>query len=76
MVRLLMEDAEWTFFEPFIVAIGGRGGRPAADIALCLMRCFGLPVLVRRGEIYRKSLANGPVFTANSAVGRFPACGK
>lgn len=31
MARLLMEDAEWAFFEPFIVAIRGRGGRPAAD---------------------------------------------
>lgn len=31
MARLLMEDAEWAFFEPFIVAIRGRGGRPATD---------------------------------------------
>ncbi len=31
MTRLLMEDAEWAFFEPFIVAIRGRGGRPARD---------------------------------------------
>lgn len=26
-----MEDAEWAFFEPFLVAIRGRGGRPASD---------------------------------------------
>ena len=26
-----MEDAEWAFFEPFLVAIRGRGGRPATD---------------------------------------------
>jgi transposase len=26
-----MEDAEWMFFEPFIVATRGRGGRPASD---------------------------------------------
>ena len=31
MARLLMEDAEWAFFEQFIVAIGGRGGRPASN---------------------------------------------
>ena len=26
-----MEDAEWAFFEPFLLAIRGRGGRPASD---------------------------------------------
>jgi transposase len=26
-----MEDAEWVFFEPFLIAIRGRGGRPASD---------------------------------------------
>ena len=26
-----MEDTEWGFFEPFIVAIRGRGGRPASN---------------------------------------------
>ena len=31
LARLLMEDAEWAFFEPFLVAIRGRGGRPASD---------------------------------------------
>ena len=31
MARLLMEDAEWVFFEQFIVAIRGRGGRPASN---------------------------------------------
>ena len=31
MARLLMEDAEWAFFEPFICAIRGRGGRRASD---------------------------------------------
>ena len=29
MARLLMENAEWAFFEPFIIGIRGRGGRPA-----------------------------------------------
>ena len=31
MARLLMDDLEWLFFEPFINAIRGRGGRPATD---------------------------------------------
>ena len=31
MARALMSDAEWSFYEPFIVAIRGRGGRPAND---------------------------------------------
>lgn len=26
-----MEDAEWAFFEPFLLAIRGRGGRRASD---------------------------------------------
>ena len=31
LARLLMEDAEWLFFEPFLNAIRGRGGRPAGN---------------------------------------------
>jgi len=31
VARLLMEDAEWVFFEPFLISIRGRGGRPASD---------------------------------------------
>ena len=31
MARLLMEDAEWAFFEPFLAAVRGQGGRPATD---------------------------------------------
>jgi len=31
VARLLMDDAEWASFWDFIVAIRGRGGRPAAD---------------------------------------------
>lgn len=26
-----MEDSEWAFFEPFLIGIRGRGGRPASD---------------------------------------------
>jgi len=26
-----MEDAEWALFEPFLVAVRGQGGRPAAN---------------------------------------------
>ena len=31
MARLLMGNAEWAFFEPFITGIRGRGGRPASN---------------------------------------------
>jgi len=31
MARWWMSDAEWAFFEPFIVAVRGRGGRPGRD---------------------------------------------
>jgi transposase len=31
VARLLMEDAEWAFFKPFLIAFRGRGGRPASD---------------------------------------------
>ena len=40
MARLLMEDAEWAFFEQFIVAIRGRGGRPASNHRLVLDGIF------------------------------------
>lgn len=40
MARLLMEDAEWAFFEPFIVAVRGRGGRPASNHRLVLDGIF------------------------------------
>lgn len=31
MARLLMKDAEWAFFEPFIEAVRGQGGRPPSN---------------------------------------------
>lgn len=40
MARLSMEDAEWAFFEPFIVAVRGRGGRPASNHRLVLDGIF------------------------------------
>ena len=40
MARLLMDDAEWAFFEPFLIAIRGRGGRPASDHRLVLDGVF------------------------------------
>lgn len=40
MARLLMEDAEWAFFQPFLFAIRGRGGRPASDHRLTLDTIF------------------------------------
>ena len=40
VARLLMEDAEWAFFEPFINGIRGRGGRPASNHRLVLDGVF------------------------------------
>ena len=40
MARLLMEDPEWAFFEQFITAIRGRGGRPASNHRLVLDGIF------------------------------------
>lgn len=31
MVRGLMTDREWAFFAPFVIATGGKRGRPPAD---------------------------------------------
>lgn len=35
-----MDDTEWAFFEPFLIAIRGRGGRPATDHRLILDGVF------------------------------------
>ena len=40
MVRGLMTDKEWAFFEPFVVATGGKRGRPPADHRLVLDGVF------------------------------------
>jgi len=38
--KLLMEDVEWAFFEQFIAAIQGHGGRPASNHRLVLDGIF------------------------------------
>lgn len=40
MVRGLMTDREWKFFEPFVVASGGKSGRPPGDHRLVLDGIF------------------------------------
>ena len=40
LARLLMEDTEWGYFEPFLTSIRGRGGRPASDHRLVLDAIF------------------------------------
>lgn len=40
MARLLMDDAEWAFFEQFIVSVRGRGGRRASNHRLVLDGIF------------------------------------
>jgi transposase len=45
-----MEDSEWAFFEPFLTAIRGRGGRPASDHRLVLDAVFWI---ARTGSPWR-----------------------
>ena len=40
MARLLMEDAEWAFFEQFIDAVRGQGGRKGRNHRLVLDGIF------------------------------------
>ena len=40
MARLLMKTSEWRFFEPFIAAVRGRGGRRASNHRLVLDGVF------------------------------------
>ena len=50
MVRGLMSDTEWAFFEPFVVASGGKSGRPPRDHRLILDSIFWI---VRTGAQWR-----------------------
>lgn len=40
MVRGLMSDRKWAFFEPFVTAKGAKRGRPAANHRLVLDGVF------------------------------------
>ena len=40
MVRGLMTDREWKFFAPFVIATGGKSGRPPPDHRLMLDGIF------------------------------------
>ena len=50
MARLLIEDAEWAFFEQFIISIRGRCGRPASNHRLVLDGIFWI---ARNGAQWR-----------------------
>lgn len=50
MVRGLMSDTEWAFFEPFVVASGSRSGRPPRDHRLIL---DGILWIARTGTQWR-----------------------
>jgi transposase len=45
-----MEDAEWAFFEPFLMAVQGQGGRPASDHRRVLNGIFWI---ARTGAAWR-----------------------
>lgn len=40
MVRDLMSDEEWAYFEPFVICTGGKSGRPPSDHRLKLDAIF------------------------------------
>ena len=50
MVRGLMSDEEWGFFEPFVIEAGPRRGRPPRDHRLVLDGVFWL---ARTGSAWR-----------------------
>ena len=50
MARLLMDDAEWAFFKPFLIAVRGREGRPASDCRRVLDAIFWI---ARTGSSWR-----------------------
>ena len=45
-----MADAEWAFFEPFLMAVRGQGGRPASNHRLVLDGIFWI---ARTGAAWR-----------------------
>ena len=53
MARVLMEDAEWAFFEPFLAAVRGQGCRPASDHRRVLDGIFWI---ARTGAAWRDLL--------------------
>ena len=50
LTRFLVEDAEWAFFEPFLIAVRGRGGRPVTN-RLCALD--GISWIARTGAAWR-----------------------
>ena len=50
LTRFLVEDAEWAFFEPFLIAVRGRGGRPVTN-RLCVLD--GILWIARTGAAWR-----------------------
>jgi len=50
LARLLMSNSEWAFFEPFLMGIRGRGGRPGHNHRLILDGVFWI---ARTGSPWR-----------------------
>jgi hypothetical protein len=56
LIRGLMTDDEWAYFEPFLIR---RGGRPPRNHRRVLDAVFWLIEPVRRGAICRRNSATG-----------------
>ena len=69
LTRFLVEDAEWAFFEPFLIAVRGRGGRPVTNRLYVLDGIFWIARTGAHGAICLKSWANGRASIVSSGVG-------
>ena len=74
--RLSMEDAEWAFYEPFSIAVGGVVGDRPRIVVEFPMLYSGLPEPALPGVTRPKSLACGRVSIAVSGAGCRPVCGR
>lgn len=75
MVRGLLSDEEWAFFEPFVMERRVLRGRPPADHRRTLNAVFWI---ARTGAPWRdlpEDSATGTRCIGNTVVGRQPDCG-
>ncbi len=69
MVRGLLSDDEWAFFEPFVIERGPLRGRPPADHRRTLNVVFWIAAPGRPGATCRRNLAIGTRSKSSSRGG-------
>jgi transposase len=75
VVRGLLSDDEWAFFEPFVIERGPLRGRPPVDHRRTLDAVFWIARTGLLGAIFRRSSATGTRCTGNIVGGRPAAYG-